>query len=72
MGAKIRIISSAFSGFFKLVRKPAGNVKIDQYKIKCENCGHIDLYDNFEPSNDSCFSFFCPDCDDWTYECAAD
>ena len=43
MGAKIRIISSAFSGFFKLVRKPAKKVEIDQYKIKCENCYTIIL-----------------------------
>jgi hypothetical protein len=72
MGSKFKLIYSVLSGFFRLVRKPAKKDVIEQYKIRCENCGHVDLHDNFEPSNDSCFSFFCPACDDWTYECAAD
>jgi hypothetical protein len=72
MASKINDIMSFLGGFLALVRKPAKNEKADEYKIKCENCGHIDLYDNFEPSDDSCYSFFCPSCDDWTYECAVE
>ena len=70
MDSKISVISSLFGGLLAFVKSPAKKGDIVEYKIKCENCGHVDLYENFEPSNDSCSCFFCPSCDDWTYECA--
>lgn len=72
MVSKIKSVISFLGGFLGFINRSSEIGNTDKYKIQCENCGHIDLYDNFEPSNDSCYSFFCPSCDDWTYECAVE
>ena len=36
--------------------------------MRCDSCGHIDDYDNFDPNPAANNTFFCPSCDDWTFE----